>query len=82
MLIKGNIAISDNGFIFNPTTGDSFTMNHTGREVLSLIKEGKNINQIAELMSEKYDVDRITLIRYLEDFASELGASNLLEEQE
>jgi hypothetical protein len=80
MLIKGNIALSENGFVFNPSTGDSFTMNSTGREVLILIKEGKNINQITEMMGEKYDVDRITLERYLADFLNDLSVNNLLEE--
>jgi len=80
MLIKGNIALSDNGFVFNPSTGDSFTMNNTGREVLVFIKEGKSINQITDLMIDRYDVDRVTLERYLEDFVNELGANNLLEE--
>jgi hypothetical protein len=80
MLIKGNIALSDNGFVFNPSTGDSFTMNHTGRVVLMLIKEGKTVDQIADLMIDRYDVDRVTLERYLEDFVNELGANNLLEE--
>jgi hypothetical protein len=80
MLIKGNIALSENGFVFNPTTGDSFTMNSTGREVLILIKEGKNINQITEMMGEKYDVDRTTMERYLADFLNDLSVNNLLEE--
>ena len=55
-------------------------MNNTGREVLILIKEGKDINQITEMMGEKYDVDRITLERYLTDFLNDLSANNLLEE--
>jgi hypothetical protein len=80
MQIKGNIALSDNGFVFNPSTGDSFTMNNTGREILILIKEGKNINQISELLSEKYDVDRNTLERYLDDFVNDLIVNNLMEE--
>ena len=80
MQIKDNIALSENGFVFNPTTGDSFTMNNTGKEVLTLIKKGKNINQIAEMMTEKYDVDRIILERYLDDFMNDLRANNLLEE--
>ena len=80
MIIKGNIALSENGFVFNPTTGDSFTMNNTGKEVLTLIKKGKNTTQIAEMMTEKYDVDRIILERYLDDFMNELRANNLLEE--
>ncbi len=80
MIIKANIALSDNGFVFNPTTGDSFTLNSTGREVLLLIKEGKSLNQIRELMIEKYEVDRIILERYLEDFVNELASNNLFEE--
>ncbi len=80
MIIKGNIALSDNGFVFNPSTGDSFTMNATGKEVTMLIKEGKNINQIIDLMLEKYDVDKMTLERYLVDFVNDLSVNNLLEE--
>lgn len=80
MLIKGNIALSDNGFVFNPSTGDSFTMNNTGKEVMMLIKEGKSISQIADLMIDKYDVDKMTLERYLVDFVNDLSSNNLLEE--
>jgi hypothetical protein len=80
MLIKGNIALSENGFVFNPSTGDSFTLNNTGKEVLLLIKEGKKISQITELMIEKYDIDRISLERYLTDFLNDLSENNLIEE--
>jgi len=80
MQIKGNIALSENGFVFNPTTGDSFTMNNTGKEVLTLIKEGKSIDQIAEMMNEKYEVDRNILERYLDDFMNDLRANSLMEE--
>jgi hypothetical protein len=80
MPIKDNIALSENGFVFNPSTGDSFTLNSTGKEVLGLIKEGKNIEQIASIMLEKYDVDRVILERYLADFVNDLRINNLLEE--
>jgi hypothetical protein len=79
MIIKENIALSENGFVFNPSTGDSFTMNKTGKEILILIREGKDIAQITDLMAEKYDIDRITLQRYLEDFVNDLFSDNLLE---
>ncbi len=80
MIVKGNIALSDNGFVFNPATGDSFTLNETGKVVLTLIKEGKSLEQITNFMKEKYDVDDVTLERYLADFVSDLKANNLLEE--
>lgn len=82
MLIKGNIALSENGFVFNPSTGDSFTLNNTGKEVLMLIKEGKSIDLITELMIEKYDVERMTLERYLSDFVNDLSINSLLEEEQ
>jgi hypothetical protein len=81
MLLKGNIALSENGFVFNPSTGDSFTINKTGKEVIMLIKEGKSISQIAELMIEKYDVDHNTIDRYLSDFLNDLSTNNHLEEE-
>jgi hypothetical protein len=80
MTIKQNIALSENGFVFNPSTGDSFTMNNTGKEVIMLIKEGKNISEITEAMLEKYDVERLALERYLSDFVNDLTSNNLLEE--
>lgn len=80
MLIKRNIALSENGFVFNPSTGDSFTLNGTGKEVLELIKENKSIDQITAIMLEKYEVDRVILDRYLVDFMNDLRINNLLEE--
>lgn len=80
MPIKRNIALSENGFVFNPSSGDSFTLNNTGKEVLLLIKEGKRIEEISNLMIEKYDVDRITLERYLVDFLNDLKSNNLIDE--
>lgn len=80
MLIKGNIAISENGFVFNPSTGDSFTLNNTGKEVLLLIKEGKNTSQITDLLIAKYDADKMTIETYLDDFMNDLSANNLSEE--
>jgi hypothetical protein len=81
MLIKENIALSENGFVFNPSTGDSFTMNNTGKEVIMMIKEGRELSNITDLMAEKYDVDRSTLERYLADFLNDLNVYNLLEEE-
>jgi len=80
MIIKENIALSENGFVFNPSTGDSFTLNNSGKEVLIMIKEGKTLSQIADMMISKYDADRVTIERYLEDFVNDLSMNNLMEE--
>lgn len=80
MKIIANIAISETGFVFNPTTGDSFTLNETARKVISLIKEGNSIEQTTKILKETYDVDDSTLERYLFDFIYELRINKLLEE--
>jgi hypothetical protein len=80
MIIKSNIALSENGFVFNPSTGDSFTLNKTGKEALLLIREGKNIEDIIEIMSGKYDAERLVIERYLKDFVNDLALNNLMEE--
>jgi hypothetical protein len=80
MKIKENIAISETGFVFNPTTGDSYTLNETGRKVIALINEGKTIEQTAKALKETFDVDDTTLERYLFDFVYDLRINKLLEE--
>ena len=41
-----SLAISDNGFIFKPSTGESFTTNELGLIILNLLKEGKSADEI------------------------------------
>ena len=42
MKLKKNIATSEAGLIFNPGTGDSFSVNSIGSEILAMLK-GKQI---------------------------------------
>lgn len=72
MEINKNIAISDSGFIFNPTSGDSFSTNQLGIEVITLLKEGKSIDQVITSLTEKYDVEKSRLEKDLGDFFSML----------
>jgi len=39
MRVRKNIATSDEGFLFNPTTGDSFSTNAIGAEIILLMKK-------------------------------------------
>lgn len=80
MKIKENIAISDTGFVFNPITGDSFTLNKTAHKIIKLIKEGKSFEEITNILRQTYDVDDITLERYLFDFISDLRNHKLLDD--
>jgi PqqD family protein of HPr-rel-A system len=79
MKLKKNIATSEEGFVFNPGTGDSFTTNGTGNDILSLLKEGKSQTEIIESICKKYDTDEHQFEKDLDDFLSQLKDSSILE---
>jgi len=80
MRLKKNIATSEAGFIFNPGSGDSFSSNPIGSDILSCFKEDKSKQEIIEKIFSKYDVQKIQLEKDLEDFLTQLRDHNLLEE--
>ena len=79
MKIKKNVATSENGFIFNPATGDSFTSNSIGSEIIGAMKRGESEQEIKSAMMEKYEVSAEQLNRDWEDWILQLKEANLLE---
>lgn len=79
MRIRKNIATSDEGFLFNPTTGDSFSTNKIGAEIINLLKQDLNTQEIIDQLVESYDVDTILLERDLEEFTALLKEHSILE---
>lgn len=82
MKLKKNIAISETGFIFDPTTGDSFTLNPVGLELLEMLKSGNTFEEISKHFISKYDVDTTSFERYYYDFTSTLKLLHLVEDYE
>jgi len=79
MKLKKNIATSEAGFVFNPGTGDSFSVNNIGSEILVMLKENKSMNDIIESITMRYDVEKSQLEKDLDDFVSQLSGYNLIE---
>lgn len=82
MRIKKNIAISDTGFVFNPTTGDSYSINQVGQEILGYLGENKSREEIISLMTSEYDIDAPSFEKYYFDFISMLRQFELLDEED
>ena len=72
MTLKKNIATSEEGFVFNPGTGDSFSTNTIGGDIITLLKENKLATEISEIICAKYDVDKVQFEKDLDDFESQL----------
>ncbi|WP_439697981.1 PqqD family protein [Mucilaginibacter sp. AW1-7] len=79
MKIKSNIATSENGFIFNPATGDSFSGNTIAALLLLAMKSGKTESEIKQDILDKYNVSERQLDLDWEDWMVQLKEANLLE---
>ena len=72
MKLKENIAISDSGYLFNPSTGESFIVNPLGMEVLQQVKKGRSFEEISKEILSHYSVDTITFEKDYQDFIHQL----------
>ena len=78
--VSSNLAISENGFLFFPSTGDSFTLNEIGSSIVGLLKSNKSKSEIIEAIVEEYDIDENSAERDVTDFITQLINFNLAEE--
>lgn len=82
MKIRKNIAISESGFVFNPVTGESYTVNPIGTEIIQLLNEGMETEQITISLCDKYLVDRHTFEKDLSDFVGMLEHHHISQRHE
>ena len=82
MKIKRNIAISDSGFIFNPSSGDSFSTNPIGLEIIRMLKEDKEKDAIKKHILNTYQTDEDTFEKDYYDFVNMIIKMNLIEADE
>jgi len=79
MKIRNDLAISETGFVFDPITGDSFSLNQIGAEIFNMYKDSKSVDKIKKVISEKYDVSNIELEKSLTDFEGMMSECNFIE---
>jgi len=73
-----NLAINETGFIFDPITGNSFTTNTLGIEIIEQLKKGREIQEISDYLLEEYDVGENELEQDIMDFVKNLQNFYLL----
>lgn len=70
------LAVSDTGFVFDPQTGQSFTVNRTGRIVLDCLKdlqEEEGLELASKQLSARCDVPLELAKSSVEAFLLQLG---------
>ncbi len=66
------LALSDEGFVFDPQTGDSFQVSETGMVVMHALKDGRGDEEIAQQLVAHFDVALEEARRDCTDFRSQL----------
>lgn len=82
MKMNKNLAISENGFLFNPITGESFSVNPIGALIIDLFKEGQSPEQIIKEIKTSYNADESTIEKDLYDFTALLEQYQLTEHED
>jgi hypothetical protein len=63
------LAISESGFVFDPVSGHSFSVNETGMKVIRLLQRGLDLRATVDTLGEEYsggvDVMERDLIEFL-----------------
>lgn len=67
-----HLAINDEGFVFDPTSGDSFQVSPTGLLILGGLRAGQADEAIAQSLVEKYEVTLEDALRDVADFRASL----------
>jgi hypothetical protein len=82
MKITGEIKISDNGFVFNSRTGDSFNLNPFGLELLKHIEADKDFDAIKTEVLEKYDTDDLSFEKDFYEFCALLKHHQIISQDD
>ncbi len=73
------LAINDEGFIFDPETGNSFTVNKTGLFIIKLLKDEISEDEIIKKITDEFEISEEEAQRDLLDFMEHLRLLGLLE---
>ncbi|MBI9034263.1 MAG: PqqD family protein [Bacteroidales bacterium] len=80
MKINQNIAVSESGYIFNPSTGESFSVNPLGQKIIQSLQKGNTIGQLEREVCAEFEVDTDTFEKDFHEFLNSLKFLNLLDE--
>ncbi len=75
-----NISVSDNGFLFNSNTGETFKLNPIAVDILNYLKNEHSFDELVDYVYNKYEVDKLTLDQHLTEFLSLLRQYQLIED--
>lgn len=80
MKINKNFAISESGFAFNGSTGDTFLLNEVALFIIQKIQQGASKEEIINSIVDQFDVTLLTAEKDFLDFLNQLKMFEVIEE--
>ncbi len=74
-----DLAVSDSGFVFDPMSGITYTVNATGRAVIDGIREGLDRDDIIEILKDAFETEGADLHRDVDEFVRLLRRAGLVD---
>ncbi|MBI3372708.1 MAG: PqqD family protein [Betaproteobacteria bacterium] len=65
----GRLALSDSGFVFDPVTGRSYSVNGSGLAILRLLQKPTGLAEVVEALGQKFESEPAVLERDVIEFA-------------
>ena len=75
--LKG-LAISETGVLFDPTTGNTYTMNRVASLLLKGLQQGEELDSVAAHLIAQFDVDPDHLHRDIDEFIAQMKYLHLI----
>ncbi len=72
-----HLALNDQGFVFDPTTGDSYVVNPVGLLILEQLRAGESDRAVVAVIEERFGVAPEEARRAADDFIGRLKSFGL-----
>ena len=72
------LAISASGFVFDPRSGATFTVNDSGRTIIEGLRDGHGLDAIVASLDDAFACDRADLKRDTLEYVRQLRDQGLL----
>lgn len=80
-IVPKNLAVSESGFLFMANTGETFTLNETGKKILSMFQAGEDLPKIIGEVCNSYDTERNQVEKDIYDFVIQLKKYSIVKEE-
>ena len=78
-ILKTEVTVTESGFLFDHSTGLTYSLNPTGYFIFQQLQEGKTVGDILGQITDEFTVNEDTARKDLEDYFRQLREMGLID---